>query len=256
MRNTAFPSCNNTSGERADILMQIAEQANLVRKTFQDAQPKSTVSNATVAAAAALASRNEKRKADGSPHDATLSKKQAILNSRCFHSGIAHLTIRNTIKNVSNSVTQSSVELAKVEPWKPSSCSIANSNIPVQQIQVTKNDVVCGGSKISNELIGNKRFHVWVDLHSKSFSRAPRIEDKLKIARSIVHTVQACVPSGRFLRCTGAGWVGIGYDESVQFTMQILTKEAKSHFGTVPVNPDSHPVNAVPKPKTFASMAA
>jgi hypothetical protein len=236
--------------------MQIAEQANLVRKTFQDAQPKSTVSDATAAAAAAaLASRNEKRKADGSPCDATPSKKQAVLNSRCFHSGIAHLTIRNANKNVSNSVTQS-VEVAKVEPWKPSSCSIGNSNIPVQQIQVTKNDVVCGGSKISNELIGNKRFHVWVGLHSKSFSKAPRIEDKLKIARSIVHTVQACVPSGRFLRCTGAGWVGIGYDESVQFTMQILTKEVKSHFGTVPVNPASYPVNAVPKPKTFTSMAA
>lgn len=258
MCNTVIPP-SNTSGGRADILMQIAQQANLVRKTFQDA-PKSTVSNATTAAAAALASMNKKRQADGNSQVAAPSKKQAMLNSRYFHSSIAHLTNRNASTNrcEATQLVAQRTELANVEPSKPlSSFSDGNLNTSEQQVHVTKNDIVCGGSKIIDEFIGNKRFRVWIDLHSKPFSKAPRMEDKLKIARSIVHTIQACVPPGRFLTCTSSGaWIEIGYDKSVQVTMQILTNEVKSRFRTVPVKPTSPPSIAVSKPKTFASMAA
>lgn len=261
MCNTMFPP---KAEARNDILMQIAQQANLVLETFQDVQPR-TVSTTTAKVAARLASMNKKRAAEGSNGVHGLyppQKRQAVMNStRFFHSSIAHLT-RTTSKSPCETETQatSNTEPRKIAPPQipslKSTCT--NPSDPIQPIQVTKNDVVIGNSKFMNDLVGNKRFRVWIDLHSKSFAKAPQEEDKLKIARSVVHTVQGCVPPGRFLALdayTGS-WNNVGYDAAVKAVMDVLRYETKTRPGAVQIKPISSPTSAASKRMTYASMAA
>jgi hypothetical protein len=129
---------------------------------------------------------------------------------------------------------------------------------PVKLLEANKNDVVCGGNKITNNFVGNKRFRVWIDLHSKAFSKAPNPEDRVKIARSVVNTVQSCVPQGRFLSMNpqSGAWYDVGYEKAVEITMDVLTREVMTtmHPGALQVKP---PSCATPsKPNTYASMAA
>ena len=257
--NLLPPTSNAASSARTDIMLQITQQANSVRKTFEDVKPRKAVSSSTAAAAAALASMNSKRKADESiDEQAAPTKKQATTNfSRFFHSSITHHLTRTMAK--SQSITTPSVTPDAI-PTKVSPPTVLPTNLtstavkkPAEPIQVTKNDVVCAGDKI-NDLIGNKRFNVWIDLHSKSFSKAPRSEDQIKIARSIVNTVQACVPQGRFLsKEVRSGKLYIIDDEkAVRVTLSVLQHKTNCN-GAVQVKP---PSSTTTERKTFASMAA
>lgn len=248
--------------DRNDILMQIAQQALSVRQTFQDDKPRNTVSTATAAATAQLALMNKKRAAEETvPVLRPPSKKQALMNStRRFHSTIAYLTTRNTSNSPCKSypVTTYTVPAAVIQPRDPSLRSATDLNAQVQQIQVSNNDVVCGSSEYMNAFVGNRRYRVWIDLHSKSFAKAQKVEEKLKIARSVVHTVQACVPRGRFLTmdtCNGT-CKEIGYENAVIISMRVLMNMTKIIHGEAQLKPiPSHEAVASTR-KPFASMAA
>eukprot|EP00804_Cyclotella_cryptica_P011393 CCRYP_016053-RA/>CCRYP_016053-RA protein AED:0.14 eAED:0.14 QI:280/1/1/1/0/0/2/133/218 len=218
--------------------MQIAHQANSVRRAFEDVRKRNTVSTATAAVAQEMASMNKKRKSEETP---TLPSKAS---TRHFHSRIAHMT-RGDIKGPSISVPTS-------RPYGFSSGITLNSQ--AYQIQVTNNDVVCGVGKSINELVGNRRFRVWIDLHSKAFAKSPRIEDRVKIARSVVHTIQSCVPQGRFLSMDphSGTWYDVGYERAVRITMEVLSHEMMTYPTVSPVKPSG----ASSKRKTYVSMAA
>ena len=245
---TPISSNVNARGGRADIMMQIAHQANSVRRTFENMPTRKTVSTATAAVAHEMASMNKKRKADAIPYESTGPRKQAAFNStRFFHSRIAQITISNKKGTAVNESAPAS--LTKSQPSNPITLN-ASSN----QIQVNNNDVVCGSGKSINDLVGNKRFRVWIDLHSKSFAKAPRAEHRQKIAGSIVNTIHACVPQGRFLSMdphTGS-WYVVGHERAVGIVLEVLQRETINR--PVPTQVQS----SFPeyKRKTFASMAA
>lgn len=234
-----LPSNGDASRGRADILMQIAHQADSVRRAFENVRTRNTVSTVTAAVAQEMASINKKRKTEDTP---TLPSKAPTCH---FHSRIAHMTrSENPPLRVS----------AHLTPRPFGFSSGITLNAPAHQIQITHNDVVCGSGKSINELVGNRRFRVWIDLHSKSFVKSPRAEDRVKIARSIVHTIQSCVPRGRFLSMDphSGAWYDVGYDRAVRITMDVLSHEMMMYPALSPVKPTA----ANSKRKTYASMAA
>lgn len=261
MCNTKSPSTNNAvSRTRDDIMLQIAQQANSVRKTFEDVQPRKNVSSSTAAAAAALAQMNNKRKVDDSIEEKMAPpKKQATANfSRVFHSSIAHhLFTRSTNNSLSEAVPRVTPNIPPARVSPPALLSTNSSGLtnedPLESIQVNKNDVVCAGNNI-NDLVGNKRFNIWVDLHSKSFSKAPTLEAQVKIARSIVNTVQDCVPQGRFLsKDVRSGKMYVIDDEkAVRVTLSILKRKTNCN-DAVQIKPSSP---SMAERKTYVSMAA
>ncbi|KAL7530036.1 hypothetical protein ACHAWF_003211 [Thalassiosira exigua] len=94
-------------------------------------------------------------------------------------------------------------------------------------ITVSYNDVVCGKGKTTSSLVGNQRYKVWIDLHKEAFAKAPSVEDRRDVARSVVNAVQASVPEGRFLSLdihTGL-WYDVGRDRAVGITMEALMAE-------------------------------
>ena len=234
-----FPANGDASRGRADILMQIAHQADSVRRAFENVRTRNTVSTVTAAVAQEMASINKKRKTQETP---TLPRKASTSH---FHSRIAHMTRSDNTR------------LSVSAPLTPRPCGFSNGitlNAPSHQIQITNNDVVCGSGKSINELVGNRRFRVWVDLHSKSFAKSLRAEDRLKIARSIVHTIQSCVPRGRFLSMDphSGTWYDVGYERAVRITIEVLSHEMMMYPAISPVKP----AVANSKRTTYASMAA
>mmetsp|Transcript_21828 Transcript_21828/g.45412 ORF Transcript_21828/g.45412 Transcript_21828/m.45412 type:complete len:257 (-) Transcript_21828:161-931(-) len=202
-----------------DIMKQIASQAELVRQTFESNKRKPAVSPATIAAAHLMASNNKKRKLSGPFTSDTLltdSQPAKMRFTRHFHSPIASLARADTKKE------------SRVNELEGHSRSVSPIPIAKEPIShINYNDVVCISGKTSSELIGNRRYRVWIDLHRQAFAKAVFEEDRRRIAHSIVNTVKGSAPSGRFLsqdRTTGK-WFDIGYQQAFTATMKDLAKE-------------------------------
>ncbi|KAL7466962.1 hypothetical protein ACHAXS_007230 [Conticribra weissflogii] len=227
-----------------DIMKQIASQAELVRQTFESNKRKPTVSPATIAAAHLMASNNKKRKLCGpftSYAPSSDSQPAKMRFTSHFHSPIASLARADTKKE------GRAVEL------EGSSRSVSPIPITKEPIShINYNDVVCISGKTSSELIGNRRYRVWIDLHRQAFAKAPFEEDRRRIAHSIVNTVKGSSPSGRFLSQdkTSGKWFDIGYQQAFTHTMKDLAKECPTSGVTCPFPPKTS------VQRTFISKAA
>lgn len=231
---------SNSTSTKA-IMAQIAQQANSVREAFEDVPRQNVVSKETAAAAALMASMNKKRSAK--PEQASLS------STRHFHSSIAHITSSrspNTNSHKAPPATQGAA--AKVSPVQ----SQALANV---LLQLNKNDVVVSGNEFARDLVGNRRFRVWIDLHYESFSRASDADERFKIARSIVDTIHSSIPTGRFLAMSLSGALcDVGYERAIGVTLSILQLQIKNLPKTPQVKPVSPPTTC--ERKTYNSSAA
>ena len=232
-----------------DIMQQIASQANFVRKSFESSKRKPSASSATMAAAHIMATMNKRRKLDSALDSDVLSdppKKNRFTHH--FHSPIATLARSDTRK-------EAQLEFSRVERASPSISAAAparSSPSPAHAItHITYNDVVCGnGGNTTNDLVGNRRYRVWIDLHRQAFAKALFEEDRRKIAHSIVNTIKGSFPSGRFLsqdKQTGE-WHDAGYQQAYVITMNDLAKGIPKLAQPSPVK------NSVRR--TFVSKAA
>lgn len=216
------PSITTTmeSRSRDEIMQQIASQAANVRQNFEASSRKrqTTVSSATAAAALHMANLNKRRKleqgiinyesdvGDGLP---SLSSK-----GRQFHSAIASFT-RPEPKKVIMAAPHVSDDGIKLKSY-------------AGDIHVGPNDVIQGNGKTTQSLVGNKRYRVWIDLHSASFAKALSQDDRIHIATSVVNTVCGSKPPGRFLAMdiTSGMWCEMPQESAVSMTMNVLHQAA------------------------------
>lgn len=206
-----------------DILQEIANQADSVRRSFESSSSKHAFSAATVAAAQRLASINEKRKLENPSRS---SPSTVWHKTRPFHSPIASFT--RTEKRKEETVHNKSVH--KKQKNHPRTSDGITLNPPPNEILITYNDVVCGRGKMTSNLVGNQRFRVWINLNRQAFAKAPCDEDRRKIAHSIVNTIHGSVPSGRFLSLDvhSAMWYDVGYARALNMTMEVLKDETRN----------------------------
>ncbi len=197
-------------------MKQIASQAAQVRHTFEASSKKrhAAVSSATAAAALHMANLNKRRKLEksilsnneGSVGGAPLPSLTSY--GHYFHSAIASFT--------------------RPEPQKVATASNVSDGIILKSqagdIVVNPNDVIQGNGKTTQSLIGNKRYRVWIELHSASFAKALSQGERLQIAISVVNTVTGSVPQGRFLSMdiTSGLWYEMGHESAVKMTMGAL----------------------------------
>mmetsp|Transcript_4793 Transcript_4793/g.7248 ORF Transcript_4793/g.7248 Transcript_4793/m.7248 type:complete len:240 (-) Transcript_4793:63-782(-) len=238
--------------ESRDVIMkQIASQAAQVRHTFEASSKKrhANVSSATAAAALHMANLNKRRKLEksilsndegGAPLPSTSNGHTS--NGHYFHSAIASFT--------------------RPEPKKPiidNSSSNISDGITVKSqagdIVVSPNDVIQGNGKTTQSLVGNKRYRVWIDLHSASFAKALSQEERVQIATSVVNTVTSSAPPGKFLSMdiTSGLWYEMGQESAVNMTMGALLHCTAAHS---PVAVQMPPQQAAVQRKTFVSRAA
>mmetsp|Transcript_18895 Transcript_18895/g.29585 ORF Transcript_18895/g.29585 Transcript_18895/m.29585 type:complete len:237 (-) Transcript_18895:3-713(-) len=235
--------------ESRDVIMkQIASQAAQVRHTFETSSKKrhANVSSATAAAALHMANLNKRRRLEKSilNNDEGVAPLPSMAgngasNGHYFHSAIASFTrpelTKPIIDNISDGITLQS---------------------PLGDIEVNPNDVIQGNGKTTQSLVGNKRYRVWIDLHSASFAKVLSNEERVQIATSIVNTVKSSAPPGRFLSMdiTSGLWHEMGHDNAVNMTMGVLMQSIVAH--SVVVQIPAQQQQAVVQQKTFISRAA
>ncbi|KAL7460549.1 hypothetical protein ACHAXS_000995 [Conticribra weissflogii] len=245
--NGTKPSIANIGG-----IMDIADQ---VRRSFETVPNKNTVSAATAAAAQQLAYMN-KRKMDYNFQHSTSSVWR---KTRPFHSPIASLTRQeSTIK-----------EIIVTKPKKRKASKLKHSsqtalgiilNSPPNEIFVTYNDVVCGRGKMTTNLVGNRRFRVWIEINLRAFAKASTEQERWDIAASIVDTIHDSVPNGRFLSLDihSGVWHDIGRDNAINVTLEVLHEDTKFAH-ECPVSPKTDSLKELPSPtspRTLMSKAA
>mmetsp|Transcript_20380 Transcript_20380/g.29171 ORF Transcript_20380/g.29171 Transcript_20380/m.29171 type:complete len:243 (+) Transcript_20380:195-923(+) len=239
--------------ESRDVIMkQIASQAAQVRHTFETSSKRhANVSSATAAAALHMANLNKRRRLeksilsndeDDAPSPSMASNGHSG-NGHYFHSAIASFTrpeptkpiIDNPVSTISDGITLQS---------------------PLGDIVVNPNDVIQGNGKTTQSLVGNKRYRVWIDLHSAKFAKALPLEERVQIATSVVNTVQSSAPQGRFLSMdinTGF-WHEMGHENAVNMTMGVMMQSVVAH--SVVVQIPAQQQQAVVQRKTYISRAA
>lgn len=226
-----------------DIIQQIASQAALVRDTFESSLKKrqAAVSSTTAAAALHMANLNKRRRLEKAitNNEAYIGGVPPSLSSKGhhFHSAIASFTLPEPKKKAT--ATKSEGITLKSYP---------------NDIVVNPNDVIQGNGKTTQSLYGNKRYRVWIDLHSASFAKALSMEERIQIATSVVNTVTSTVPQGRFLAMdvTSGFWYEMGHESAVHFTMKTLMQ-------CTAVSPPPSPIQCsyqAVQQNTFVSRAA
>ena len=197
-----------------DIRQQIANQADSVRRIFESTMRKSSVSPATIAASRLMISKNKKRKIGEEP--STIRHKLSH-----FHSPIASLTRPVKRKGIEKCLSVNVVPNSNHR-------TLITLNSPPNELHVNYNDVVCGKGKITNDLVGNQRFRVWIDVHREVFVKARLEQDRQSIAHSIVNTIRRSVPNGRFLSLDihSGIWYDVGDEKACHITMEALAARA------------------------------
>ena len=202
-------------------MQQIASQAAQVRENFEASARKrqTTVSSATAAAALHMANLNKRRKLEQgiiNNNESDVGDGLPSLSTKgCqFHSAIASFT-RPEPKKVIMAAPHVSDDGIKLKSY-------------AGDIRVGPNDVIQGNGKTTQSLVGNKRYRVWIDLHSASFAKALSQEDRIHIATSVVNTVCGSKPPGRFLTMdiTSGLWYEMGHESTVSMTMNALHQAA------------------------------
>lgn len=222
-------------------MQQIASQAAKVRENFESRKRQTAVSSATAAAALHMANLNKRRKLEQGiiNNESDVGDLQSSLSSkgRQFHSAIASFT-RSEPKTIvaAPHVSDNGIKLKSY----------------AGDIRVGPNDAIQGNGKTTQSLVGNKRFRVWIDLHSASFAKAPSQDDRIHIATSVVNTVCGSKPPGRFLAMdiTSGLWYEMGHDSAVSMTMNALHQAAGN------ASPVKHSTHYQAAQNTYVSRAA
>mmetsp|Transcript_8865 Transcript_8865/g.12254 ORF Transcript_8865/g.12254 Transcript_8865/m.12254 type:complete len:138 (-) Transcript_8865:137-550(-) len=103
--------------------------------------------------------------------------------------------------------------------------SMMSLNSHPHTIYISNNDIICGKGPVTNNMVGNRRYCVLVDLHMHAFKKAVSKIERETVARSIVHTVRQSVPSGKFLMLdVDSGlWTDVGDDKATANTLKELS---------------------------------
>lgn len=225
--------------------------ADRVRRSFEAASTKSTVSAATAAAAQQLASMNKRKMEYNFQQSSSVWRK-----TRPFHSPIASLTRQESSINeiIVTKPKKRKASTPKVLSQTPVGITL---NPPPNEIFVTYNDVVCGRGKMTSNLVGNRRFRVWIEINRRSFAKSSTEQERWDIAASIVDTIRDSIPNGRFLSLDihSGIWHDVGRDNAINVTLQVLQEDRK-FAPAFPVSPKADSLPSPTSPLTLMSKAA
>lgn len=247
------------------FMTEIANQADIVRRSFEANQTKRKhISSATAAAAQHMASLNRKRKFENQQVQRIANGTTANVQgqpdllwnrtSHTFHSPIASFTRPEQKRAASGG--RHPLANATGAPAPRITDGIVLKASP-HDITISYNDVVCGKGKTTSTLVGNLRYKVWTKLHEETFTKALHEEDGRNIARSIVNAVTTSVPQGRFLSLdihTGL-WYDIGYERATEITFETLATETGMVMHHC-MTPHNRVMRQASTPRPFVSKAA